>query len=113
MPEDTQSFKNRLLELLDHTEFQRLLPHLEPMTFEYRQALYEPNEPIKWVYFPITGVASLVNTMADGSAVEVGTIGNEGIVGLPVVLGDQVDSLQCIYSGARLRVTLAVFGSQR
>ena len=40
------------------------------------------------VYFPIEGVASLVNTMADGSTTEVGTIGNEGVVGLPVIFGD-------------------------
>jgi CRP-like cAMP-binding protein len=56
---------------------------------EYRQSLYEANKPITSVYFPIDGVASLVNTMADGSTSEVGTIGNEGIVGLPVILGDR------------------------
>jgi CRP-like cAMP-binding protein len=57
---------------------------------EYRQSLYEANKPITSVYFPIDGVASLVNTMADGSTSEVGTIGNEGIVGLPVILGDSL-----------------------
>lgn len=40
------------------------------------------------MYFPIDGVASLVNTMENGSATEVGTIGNEGVVGLPVILSD-------------------------
>ena len=49
--------------------------------------LCEANEPIREVYFPISGVASLVNIMADGFATEVGTIGNEGFVGVPIVLG--------------------------
>ena len=45
-------------------------------------------KPIGFVYFIETGVGSLVNTMANGQASEVGTIGNEGVVGLPLVLGD-------------------------
>jgi CRP-like cAMP-binding protein len=77
-----------LLQLLDSADFDRLLPHLEPVALDYRSALYEANEEIKAVYFLVEGVASLVNTMSDGSATEVGTIGNEGLVGLPVILGD-------------------------
>ena len=42
----------------------------------------------QWAYFIETGVGSLVNTMANGQAAEVGTIGNEGLVGLPLVFGD-------------------------
>ena len=45
--------------------------------------LCEANEPIRDVYFPISGVASLVNVMANGFATEVATIGNEGLVGVP------------------------------
>jgi CRP-like cAMP-binding protein len=78
------------LELLHPPDFGRLRRHLEPVVLQYRQSLYEANEPITSVYFPIDGVGSLVNTMADGSTSEVGTIGNEGIVGLPVILGDRL-----------------------
>jgi len=110
MPGSTQSFKNRLLDLLGPNDLEQLRPHLQPLKFEYKQALYEPNRPIEWVHFPVTGVASLVNTMADGSAVEVGTIGNEGMVGLPIVLGDQVDPssayVQVPGSGLRLRASI-------
>ena len=42
------------------------------------------NKPIEFVYFIESGVGSLVNTMANGDAAEVGTIGNEGVVGLPL-----------------------------
>jgi len=63
-----QSYRNRLLELLDPKDLDRLRPHLKPTDFDYGQPLYEA--PIHSVYFPIDGVASLVNTMADGSAAE-------------------------------------------
>lgn len=89
MDGSVQSYRNRLLDLLDPKDLDRLRPHLKPTTFGYRQSLYEANSPIPLVYFPIDGVASLVNTMANGSAAEVGTIGNEGIVGLRVIFGDR------------------------
>jgi len=85
----SQSYRNRLLQLLDLADFDRLRSHLKRVPFEYRQPLYEADKEIKFVYFPTEGVASLVNTMANGSATEVGTIGNEGIVGLPVIFGDR------------------------
>jgi CRP-like cAMP-binding protein len=90
MDRPTQSQRNRMLELLDPEDFDRLRPHLQHLNFEYKLPLYAGQKPIRFVYFPITGVASLVNTMTDGSAAEVGTIGNEGIVGLPIILGDSV-----------------------
>jgi CRP-like cAMP-binding protein len=79
---------NRLLGLLPRKDYERLLPHLHRIPLEYRQSLYRANAPIDIVYFIETGVGSLVNTMANGQAAEVGTIGNEGVVGLPLLLGD-------------------------
>jgi len=79
---------NRLLGLLPRTDYARLCPHLHRIPLEYRQSLYRANKPIEFVYFIETGVGSLVNTMANGQASEVGTIGNEGLVGLPIVFGD-------------------------
>jgi CRP-like cAMP-binding protein len=85
----SQSHLNRLLQLLNSADFDRLRPHLERVEFAYRQSLFEPNRDIQFAYFPIEGVASLVSTMEDGSAAEVGTIGNEGMVGHPLILGDR------------------------
>ena len=81
--------RNWLLASLPHVDYVRLQPHLEHVEFAYRQVLYPANKTIQFVYFFETGVGSLVNTMRNGDASEVGTIGNEGIVGLPVVLGDK------------------------
>jgi CRP-like cAMP-binding protein len=90
MDEPFQSHRNRLLELLPASDFERLRPHLEHVPLDYKFELYRAGQPIPFVYFPVTGVASIVNTMRDGSAAEVGTVGNEGIVGLPIILGDTV-----------------------
>jgi CRP-like cAMP-binding protein len=79
---------NRLLNLLSHKDYERLRPHLHRVQLKYRQSLYGANKPIGSVYFIESGVGSLVNTMANNQSAEVGTIGNEGIVGLPLVLGD-------------------------
>ena len=79
---------NRLLGLLSPKDYERLRPHLHGIALKYRQSLYRAHKPIEFVYFIETGVGSLVNTMANGQAAEVGTIGNEGLVGLPLVFGD-------------------------
>jgi CRP-like cAMP-binding protein len=78
-----------LLGLLPPADYARLRPHLAHVELKYRQSLYQANKPIGFVYFIETGVGSLVNTMANGDSAEVGTIGNEGIVGLPLVLEDE------------------------
>ena len=80
--------KNRLLKSLSREDYERLHPYLHPVEFEYKRSLYEADQQIEFVYFLETGVASLVNTMKNGDAAEVGTIGNEGMVGLPVIFGD-------------------------
>ena len=81
--------QNRLLGSLSQGDYGRLQPHLDPVELAYREVLYQANKPIQAVYFVERGVASLVHTMQNGQASEVGTIGNEGIVGVPVVLGDK------------------------
>jgi CRP-like cAMP-binding protein len=82
------TLENRLLASLPNADFERLRQHLSPIEFKYKLSLYQAHEPIEFVYFIETGVASLVNTMKNGDAAEVGTIGNEGMVGLPVLFGD-------------------------
>jgi len=79
---------NRLLGLFASRDYERLRPHLDRTPLEYRQSLYRARKPIGFVYFIETGVGSLVSTMANGRAAEVGTIGNEGMVGLPLLFGD-------------------------
>jgi CRP-like cAMP-binding protein len=76
---------NRLLAALPQEEYVGLLPALEIVSVAWRQVLYAPNEPMAYVYFPHEGVISLTVRMGGGKAVEVATIGAEGMLGLPVL----------------------------
>jgi CRP-like cAMP-binding protein len=109
-----ESPANRLLGLLPSRDYERLRPHLRRVALEYRQSLYRANKLIESVYFIETGVGSLVNTMKNGDAAEVGTIGNEGIVGLPFVLGDDraPTSVYVQVPGAGLRITAELFSRE-
>src|SRR6476661_4118059 len=78
---------NHILAALPPDELAGLRQCLTPIAFASGDILYQQHSRIDRVYFPETAVASLVNRMADGAAVEVGTIGNEGAVGLDVFLG--------------------------
>lgn len=102
---------NRLLSLLSDEDYQRLRPHLSPVVLDYRKSLYEASRPIEHVYFPIDGVASLVITTSDGHSAEVGTIGSEGLVGLPVCLGNR-DAPSAVYvqvPGTALKMDARIF----
>ncbi|MEH2070417.1 MAG: Crp/Fnr family transcriptional regulator [Nostoc sp.] len=79
--------ENQLLASLPSEEYSRIVSYMESVPLEFKQTLYERNQPIEYVYFLTHGVASLLTVMADGTAVEVATVGNEGMVGLPVLLG--------------------------
>lgn len=79
--------QNRLLAGLPGELQLRLLPRLEKVSLPLRQVLYEPNVALTHVWFPLSGVVSIVITLKDGISVEAGTVGNEGMVGTPVFLG--------------------------
>ena len=102
---------NRLLGLLSSRDYHRLRPHLQRIPLKYRQSLYRARKPLGFVYFIESGVGSLVNTMANGQAAEVGTIGNEGVGGLPLLRGDDraPTSVYVQVPGAGLRMTAAAF----
>jgi len=102
---------NRLLGLLSLRDYERLRPHLQYVPLACRQSLYRANKPIGFAYFIETGVGSRVNTMANGDVAEVGTIGNEGMVGLPLVLGDDTapTSVYIQVPGAGLRMKATLF----
>jgi CRP-like cAMP-binding protein len=79
--------RNRLLAALPTPDFTRLRRVLEPVELSLRTVLFEPNRTIEHVYFVETGVVSILGLMADGSSIETATVGNEGMVGIPVYLG--------------------------
>jgi CRP-like cAMP-binding protein len=78
---------NCLLAGLPREEYDRLRPGLEIVSLGALEVIAAAGEPLRHVYFPLTGVISLVATDADGATVEAGTIGKEGKAGLPAFLG--------------------------
>src|SRR4051794_15858318 len=78
---------NRLLDRLPKQEYDRLRRAGEVVTLPLRQEVYRPNGPLSYVYFPSGGIISVLVRMEDGKATEAATIGNEGLVGIPLVLG--------------------------
>ena len=77
---------NRIVDALPHDARRRLISSSERVSLDVKTVLFEPGQPIDSVYFPLDGVISLVTPLHDGAIVEVATIGNEGIVGVPLVV---------------------------
>jgi CRP-like cAMP-binding protein len=84
-----QEYWMRLLAHLSDEDQERLRRDLVPIDLGYQRRLYDADRKIECVYFIESGVASLVTIMQNGQAAEVGTIGDEGFVGIPVLLGDE------------------------
>src|SRR3712207_98023 len=80
---------NRILAALSPEETEVLRPHLEAVQLPLRQELYEAGEPVQHVYFIHRGVGSMLTEMPDGTSVEIATVGPEGMVGIPILLGEE------------------------
>ena len=102
------SIRNQLLAALPPEDFDALQSHLEPVELDLKQVLIEPNQPIEHVYFPQIGYTSIV-TVDPGSNVELGLIGREGLVGVPVVLGVRTAPFRYFiqHAGEGLRIATA------
>ncbi|MCC5654161.1 Crp/Fnr family transcriptional regulator [Nostoc sp. XA013] len=79
--------ENQILATMTTAQYQRLAPHLEQVELEVGQVLYKANEPITHIYFPHQSIVSLVCIQKNGSTVEAGIVGNDGMVGVSVILG--------------------------
>jgi CRP-like cAMP-binding protein len=77
--------ENRILTALPPSDRVRLFGAVSSVALPVKTVLFEPGRPIDAVYFPIDGVISLVTPFSDGAMVEVAAVGNEGIVGVPLV----------------------------
>ena len=101
---------NKLLDGLAAQDLQRLRPHLEEVAFIQKQTLNAPGALIEDIYFPTAGVVSLIASLGDGTAVEVGVIGPEGMVGTPALLGSETASneafVQVNGNGLRMPTTV-------
>ena len=106
LPAGSHIARNRLLAALAPEDYAVIAPHLEPVPLEVHDVLAEAGEAFTHVYFPESGAVSIVTFMADGNGVEVGTMGNEGMAGLPAYLeADASESRTfCQVRGGALRL---------
>ena len=106
LPQSRRSTGNKLLAALHSPEYQHLFSQLERVTLAHGQVVYEAESRIEYVYFPETAVFSMLALMEDGTTVEVGPVGDEGLVGLNVFFGaDTSPTLVLVHvAGAAMRL---------
>jgi CRP-like cAMP-binding protein len=100
--------RNRLLSALTPEDFGLLSPHLEATDLPFKHVLIAPDEPIRHVYFPDTGLGSFLALFEGGGSLEVGLIGRDGMIGVPVLLGAETVAQECLMQipGAGWRMTV-------
>ena len=92
--------RNRLLAALPVDETGRLAPHLEPVELQLSKILFRPNDTLQYVYFPTTAIISLLTDLSDGTGIEVGLVGNEGMVGVSAIFNVERESKVGTVQGA-------------
>jgi CRP-like cAMP-binding protein len=100
--------RNHLLSLLKPEIQQRLLPLLNLVPVEIGQVVLHADRPTSTVYFPLSFVSSTLKTLEDGITMEIATIGNEGLLGMPLFFGSQQDPLDSIAQIGGEALTMSV-----
>ena len=102
---------NLLLETLPAGVQRTMLAGCEMVELRFADVLCAPGEPLKSVYFPIGGFISLVMPIDDSAALEVGLVGYEGMLGIPLALGVDISPVRGVVqgAGAALRLDATTF----
>ncbi len=87
MAEVHDAAENLLLAALSADEQQRILPHLQLLELPLGSVLYEPSQLLGHVYFPLDCIVSLLYVLADGGSSEVAVVGNDGLIGVALLMG--------------------------
>jgi CRP-like cAMP-binding protein len=105
---DGKPIKNRLFLSIPEKEYLALRCELEFVNLPHHRCLHEPHQRVDFLYFPNEGVISLVVELKDGKTVEAGLVGNEGVAGMPAILGLSRSPLRQVVQipgeGFRIRV---------
>lgn len=104
------TFKNRLLSAFSQEDLDRFFSDLQLVFLPMQEVLYNVGAPIEDIYFIEQGIASILTSMANGSSIEVGMIGMEGMVGVPVFLGEETSTQHIVVQapGSALRMNAAL-----
>lgn len=91
---------NHLLGALGAEEFNRLSVNLEPIDMPLGQVLNEPGEQLKYVYFPVTSIVSMLYLLENGASAEIAIVGNEGILGISLFMGGETTTSRAVVQSA-------------
>ncbi|HKC62769.1 MAG TPA: Crp/Fnr family transcriptional regulator [Pyrinomonadaceae bacterium] len=103
--------KNKVLLSLPDDEYERVSHHLELVQLEHNQVLHEAEEPIRAVYFINDALISILSLLSDGSTIEIGVVGREGLSDTSALLGAEVSPHQSLVQipGSAFRMKVAPF----
>src|SRR5207244_8023773 len=103
--------QNRLLLALPSRDFKQLLPQLTRIPCQREQVLTDADSSLDHVYFPDSGVVSVVAVYADGSIIEMATIGREGCTGMQAFFGAKTSSIRLLVQipGSAAKMSRAAF----
>jgi len=100
MPRRRTPKQNHLLAALPAAELARLAPHLERLPLPLAAVIYESGAEQGHVYFPASGIVSLLYVMNDGAAAEIAVVGNEGMVGIALFMGGGTTTSRAVVQSA-------------
>jgi len=110
VPRHSEFKKNRLLAALPAPEWKHWAPFLERVEMPLGQVLYESGIALRYVYFPITAIVSLLYVMENGASAEIAVVGNEGLVGVSLFMGGESTPSRAVVQsagiGCRLKAPL-------
>jgi CRP-like cAMP-binding protein len=92
--------QNHLLAALPRPERERLWPHLHLVPMPLGEVLYESGDVLRYVYFPIDSIVSLLYVLADGASAEISVVGNEGLIGIALFMGGETTPSRAIVQSA-------------
>jgi len=92
--------ENHLLDALPAIDYERIAARLELVSLKLGDVLYEPDIPLRYVYFPTTAIVSLLYVMEDGASAEIAIVGNEGILGIALFMGGETTPSRAVVQSA-------------
>jgi CRP-like cAMP-binding protein len=98
--------ENRLLAALSPKEFRQILPDTERVSLSLTQILYKRGDVIRYVYFPLDSLVSLLSAVDNRSTLEVGVVGREGMTGIGIFLGVKASRFQAVVQGAGIALRM-------
>jgi CRP-like cAMP-binding protein len=112
MPPTSHPKDNRLLNSLSEAVRDRVFPHLKPVKLRAGEVIYESGAPLRHIYFPADSIVALLYALENGASAEIALVGNDGAIGISMVMGGESTTTRAVVqsagtayrlSGARLK----------